>query len=336
MFCVRSASPRCGNATTTRWPARTNCASSDSASDEAARGDRRPLRLERERLRLRERVELGRALERDRRRGRPPPRRGARRRAGRRSPARGRAPARDRRDAAGVSPSSPCHSSTRSRRRSAAGIDRARLDRVQRALRERRERADRLDLVAEELDAQRLAPGRREDVDEPAANGELAAVVDALDALVARERELLGERVDAELARPAASSIGAGRAAAGGSGSATRERRGARRARRARARRARAHARRRGAAAARARTPSGRRGSAAAPTRSSPRNQAAASATSRASASSGTRQTSGRSSARERREHDRQRRLGDARTRRQRLGERGEALVVQRARGRTR
>ena len=32
MFCVRSASPRCGNATTTRWPARTNAASSFSAS----------------------------------------------------------------------------------------------------------------------------------------------------------------------------------------------------------------------------------------------------------------------------------------------------------------
>ena len=32
---------------------------------EPARGDRRPLCLERERLRLRERVELGRALERD-------------------------------------------------------------------------------------------------------------------------------------------------------------------------------------------------------------------------------------------------------------------------------
>src|SRR5204863_127744 len=33
MFCVRSASPRCGKATTTRWPARTSAASSFSASE---------------------------------------------------------------------------------------------------------------------------------------------------------------------------------------------------------------------------------------------------------------------------------------------------------------
>src|SRR2546423_1404549 len=77
--------------------------------------------------------------------------------------------------------------------------DRARVDRVQRALRERRERADRLHLVAEELDAQRLAAGRREDVDQPAAHGELAAVVDALRAREAGERELLGEPVDTRL-----------------------------------------------------------------------------------------------------------------------------------------
>ena len=70
---------------------------------------------------------------------------------------------------------------------------------MERALREGRERAHRLDLVAEELDAQRLAAGRREDVDDAAAHGELAAVVDALDTLVARERERLGEPFDAEL-----------------------------------------------------------------------------------------------------------------------------------------
>ena len=67
---------------------------------------------------------------------------------------------------------------------------------MQRALGERRERADRLDLVAEELDAERLAAGRREDVDEAAAHGELAALLDAVDPLVAGERELLGERVE--------------------------------------------------------------------------------------------------------------------------------------------
>ena len=64
-------------------------------------------------------------------------------------------------------------------------------------------------------------PGRREDVDEPAAHGELAALLDALDALVARRRELLGERVDARLvaaARPGALRAALRRAAALGDG----------------------------------------------------------------------------------------------------------------------
>jgi hypothetical protein len=66
---------------------------------------------------------------------------------------------------------------------------------VQRALRERRKGAHRLDLVAEELDPQRFASGRREDVDQAAAHGELSALLDAVDALVAGEGEALGERV---------------------------------------------------------------------------------------------------------------------------------------------
>ncbi len=70
---------------------------------------------------------------------------------------------------------------------------------MERTLREGGERADRLDLVAEELDADRLAAGRGEDVDDAAADGELAAVVDALDACVPGERERLGERLDADL-----------------------------------------------------------------------------------------------------------------------------------------
>ncbi len=78
-------------------------------------------------------------------------------------------------------------------------IDDRVVDRVQRALRERRERAHLLDLVAEELDADRLAAGRREDVDQAAAHRELPAVVDALDALVARERERLRQALDARL-----------------------------------------------------------------------------------------------------------------------------------------
>ena len=131
---------------------------------EPARGDRRPLRLERELLSLRERVELGRAVERDRLEPvlLPDPAHvvrledevGA---------------ARERR-----------HEVVRHRPRLAlfavplldeveaaldGRIDDRLLHRVQRALRERREGADRLDLVAEELDAERLASRRREDVD---------------------------------------------------------------------------------------------------------------------------------------------------------------------------
>ena len=63
---MRSASPRCGNATTTRWPVRMSAASSHLRLGEAARRDRRLLRLEGERLVLRERIELGRAVERRR------------------------------------------------------------------------------------------------------------------------------------------------------------------------------------------------------------------------------------------------------------------------------
>ncbi len=72
-------------------------------------------------------------------------------------------------------------------------------DGVERPLGEGRERADGLDLVAEELDAERLASGGREDVDEPAAHRELAAAVDPLHPLVAGEGERRGEPVDTRL-----------------------------------------------------------------------------------------------------------------------------------------
>ena len=72
-------------------------------------------------------------------------------------------------------------------------VDDGAVDRVQRALRERRVRAHRLDLVTEELEAERLAAGGREHIDDPAADGELAALLGALDALVARERKPLRE-----------------------------------------------------------------------------------------------------------------------------------------------
>ncbi len=70
---------------------------------------------------------------------------------------------------------------------------------MKRALRERREGAHRLDLVPEELDAERLPAGRREDVDDAAAHRELAAVVDTLDPVVPCERERFAEPLDAKL-----------------------------------------------------------------------------------------------------------------------------------------
>ncbi len=66
----------------------------------------------------------------------------------------------------------------------------------ERALREGREDADLFDLVAEQLDAQRLAARGAEDVDEPAAHCELPALLDPLDALVAGRRQLLDQRVE--------------------------------------------------------------------------------------------------------------------------------------------
>ena len=166
---------------------------------EPARGDRRPLRLERERLVVRERVELRRPLQRDRVELVLLP--DAAHVVGledevRRAVERCDEIVRHGPDLALV-PVPVLHQVQPPLRR---GIDRAGLDGVQRALRERRERANRLDLVAEELDAQRLPAGRREDVDDAAAHGELPAVVDALDALVAGDRERFREPLDADLA----------------------------------------------------------------------------------------------------------------------------------------
>src|SRR5207237_8488011 len=73
------------------------------------------------------------------------------------------------------------------------------VDFAQCTLRERREGADAFDLVAEELDAERLASGGREDVDDPATHRELPALLDTLDPLVARERERFRARGDAGL-----------------------------------------------------------------------------------------------------------------------------------------
>ena len=78
-------------------------------------------------------------------------------------------------------------------------VDDGTFDRTERSLRERRERADGLDLVAEQLDPERVATGGRVDVDDPAADGELAALLDPLDPLVASEGEVLREGVDPRL-----------------------------------------------------------------------------------------------------------------------------------------
>ena len=64
---------------------------------------------------------------------------------------------------------------------------------AERALGEGREPAHRLDLVAEELDPHRPLLGRREDVEDAAAQGELAALLDLLDALVAGRDEVAGD-----------------------------------------------------------------------------------------------------------------------------------------------
>ena len=55
-------------------------------------------------------------------------------------------------------------------------------NRVKRTLREGRERPDLLDLVSEELDAEGIATCRREDVDDPAPDRQLASLLDAIDA----------------------------------------------------------------------------------------------------------------------------------------------------------
>ena len=172
---------------------------------EAARRDRGPLRLER-----RTAAPAGSGSssdapsQRDRRRAPPPPRRartssGCQTRSGARSSGRdevvrARRPARPRPVVVGRA----CGSTSVALPLRGRVDDRV-LDRVERALRERREGAHLLDLVAEELDAERLAAGGREDVDDAAAHGELAALLDALDPLVAGERERLGEPVDARL-----------------------------------------------------------------------------------------------------------------------------------------
>ena len=70
------------------------------------------------------------------------------------------------------------------------------VDRLERALVGDGEGADLLDVVAPELDAQRVLLGGREDVDDAAAHGELAALLDQVDARVRRVGEASYEVVE--------------------------------------------------------------------------------------------------------------------------------------------
>ena len=84
------------------------------------------------------------------------------------------------------------------RRARRPGAISTRVDVAERALRERRELAQRLDLDVEQVDAHRAVGGRRVEVEDLAADRELAAVLDLVDALVAHRGELLGGLVEVE------------------------------------------------------------------------------------------------------------------------------------------
>ena len=75
-------------------------------------------------------------------------------------------------------------------------VDQHVVEVAQRALREGGERGEPLEAVAEELRADRLAAGRREDVDETAAHRELAALLHRVDALVSSVGQLAGQLVE--------------------------------------------------------------------------------------------------------------------------------------------
>ena len=73
---------------------------------------------------------------------------------------------------------------------------------AERALGEGREPAQRLDLVAEQVDPHGAVLGGREHVEQPAADRELAAVLDLVDALVAGGDESVGRSRRGRAARP--------------------------------------------------------------------------------------------------------------------------------------
>ena len=92
------------------------------------------------------------------------------------------------------------------------------VERAQGALRIGRERADRLDLVPEQLDADGIAARRREDVEDPAAYGDLPTLLDALDPLVPRRHDPFDELLETGAPSPGEIVTGSGRRSGGGSG----------------------------------------------------------------------------------------------------------------------
>ena len=94
---------------------------------------------------------------------------------------------------AAISASSRCSAAS-----SAAGAISTRFGLAERALGERREPAQRLDLDVEQLDADRALLGRGVDVEQAAADRELPAVLDLVDALVAGGDELEDRLVEVE------------------------------------------------------------------------------------------------------------------------------------------
>ena len=94
---------------------------------------------------------------------------------------------------AAISATSRCSAAS-----SADGRDLDRLGVAERALREGGEPAQRLDLDVEQVHADRAVLGRRVDVEDAAAHRELAAVLDLVDALVARGDEVARDLVEVD------------------------------------------------------------------------------------------------------------------------------------------
>ena len=89
------------------------------------------------------------------------------------------------------------------------GRDLDQLGVPKRALGERREPPQRLDLVSEQIDPDGAVLGRREQVEQAAANRELATVLDLVDALIAGRNEVAGGLLEVEqLARPQGEAVG--------------------------------------------------------------------------------------------------------------------------------